>query len=117
MAKAGILLIALALVAGMANCIFVRYDLTTSSTEGGQVTTPGEATFTYGKGTVVNLMTEPEQGYRFVNWTGDVNTIANVNAAVTTITMNGYYLIYEMRNDRHTEGRAIQDPVAGLQAL
>jgi uncharacterized repeat protein (TIGR02543 family) len=92
-AKVGILLIALALIAGMASCIFVRYDLTASSTEGGQVTTPGEATFTYGKGMVVSLVAEPEQGYRFVGWTGDVNTIANVNAAVTTITMNGHYSI------------------------
>ena len=93
MAKVGILLFALALIAGMASCIFVRYDLTTSSTEGGQVTTPGEATFTYDKGTVVRLVAEPEQGYRFANWTGDVDTIANINAAATTITMNGRYVI------------------------
>jgi hypothetical protein len=92
-AKVGIFLVALALIAGTASCIFVRYDLTTSSTEGGQVTTPGEATFTYGKGTVVSLVAEPEQGYRFVNWTGDVDTVANVNAALTTITMNGHYSI------------------------
>jgi hypothetical protein len=92
-AKVSILLITVALAAGMVSCIFVRYDLTVSSTEGGQVTTPGEATFTYGKGTLISLVAEPEQGYRFVNWTGGVDTIANVNAAVTTITMNGHYSI------------------------
>ena len=36
---------------------------------------------------------EADEGYRFVNWTGDVGTIANVNAASTTITMNGDYSI------------------------
>jgi len=92
-AKVSILLITVALAAGMVSCIFVRYDLTVSSTEGGQVTAPGEATFTYGKGTVVDLLAEPEQGYRFDKWTGDVDAIHNVNAATTTITMNGHYSI------------------------
>jgi len=92
-ARVGIFLTIIALIAGVAGCIFVRYDLTTSSTEGGQVTTPGEATFTYGKGAVVDLVAEPEQGYQFVGWTGDVDTIANVNAAATTIKMNGDYSV------------------------
>jgi hypothetical protein len=80
-------------MAGMVGCIFVRYDLTTSSTEGGRVTTPGEATFTYGKGTAINLVAEPEDGYHFVNWTGDVDAIDDINAATTIITMNGDYSI------------------------
>jgi hypothetical protein len=42
---------------------------------------------------VVNLVASPATGYQFVNWTGNVGTIANVNAASTTITMNGNYLI------------------------
>jgi hypothetical protein len=92
-AKVGIFLIALALIAGIASCIFVRYDLTVSSTEGGQVTAPGEATFTYDKGAVVDLTAEPEQGYEFASWTGDVDTIANVNAAATTIRMDGDYSV------------------------
>jgi hypothetical protein len=73
---------------------FVRqYNLTTSSTAGGTVTTPGVGTFTYDAGTVVSLVATPDAGYRFVNWTGNVGTIANVNAATTTITMNGDYAI------------------------
>jgi hypothetical protein len=67
--------------------------LTVSSTAGGNVTTPGEGTFTYDEGTVVNLTATPASGYRFVNWTGDVVNIANVKAAKTTITMNDNYLI------------------------
>ena len=38
-------------------------------------------------------MATSNTGYRFVNWTGDVGTVANINAASTTITMNGNYNI------------------------
>jgi hypothetical protein len=69
------------------------YDLTVSSTAGGNVTTPGQGTFTYDAGTVVNLVATPDEGYRFVEWTGDVGTIADVYDATTTITMNGDYAI------------------------
>jgi len=69
------------------------YDLTTSSTAGGSVTTPGEETFTYDEGTVIDLVATPEAGYLFDEWTGDVDTIANVNAATTTIIMTGDYEI------------------------
>jgi uncharacterized repeat protein (TIGR02543 family) len=70
-----------------------QYSLTTSSTAGGSVTTPGESTFTHDAGTVVSLVATPATGYEFVGWTGDVGTIANVNAASTTITMSGSYSI------------------------
>ena len=69
-------------------------QLTISSSAGGSVTTPGEGIFTYGSGTVVNLVAIPDDyDYYFVNWTGNVGTIANANAASTTITMNGDYSI------------------------
>jgi len=71
----------------------VQYDLSINSTGGGSVTTPGEGTFNYTAGTVVDLEATPDAGYRFVEWTGDVGTIADVNAAATTITMNGDYSI------------------------
>jgi hypothetical protein len=67
--------------------------LTISSTTGGNVTRPGEGTFPYYPGRVVNLVTEPEAGYRFVKWTGDVDTIAHVRAAATIITMDNAYSI------------------------
>jgi len=89
--------VALALVAGMAGCGVgngvVKYDLAIASAAGGSVTTPGEGTFAYDKGTVVNLAAEADEGYKFVNWTGDVGTITDVNDATTTITMNGDYSI------------------------
>jgi len=41
----------------------------------------------------VNITATPDGGYNFVNWTGDVGTIDNVNAASTTITMSANYSI------------------------
>jgi len=96
------LLIALALIAGTAGCPAepapdpgppVRYELAIVSTEGGSVTTPGEGAFTHDDGTVVSLVAIPDSGYRFANWTGHVNTIADLNAASTTITMSDDYSI------------------------
>jgi fructose-specific component phosphotransferase system IIB-like protein len=69
------------------------YTLTISSTAGGSVTEPGEGTFVCNATSVVNLTAEAEEGYYFVDWTGDVDTIGNVNAAVTTITMEDDYSI------------------------
>ncbi|MDH4268982.1 MAG: hypothetical protein OEV52_01585, partial [Dehalococcoidia bacterium] len=69
------------------------YSITISSTEGGSVTTPGEGTFVYDEGDVVKLVATPDPGYGFVNWTGDVGTVANVNAASTSITVNGDYFL------------------------
>ena len=39
------------------------------------------------------MIARPENGYRFVGWTGDVDTIDNVNAAQTAIAMNDEYSI------------------------
>jgi len=69
------------------------YTLSINSTEGGSVTTPGEGTFNYTAGTVVALEATLDAGYKFVNWTGDVGTIADANAAVTNVTMSGNYSI------------------------
>ena len=89
-----VFLIAVALIAGMVDYGGREsYTLTIASTAGGSVTTPGEGTFTYVEGTVVDLTAEAEEGYEFVNWTGDVGTIAAVNNATTTITMNDNYSI------------------------
>jgi hypothetical protein len=98
-----------------------KYNLTISSTEGGSVTTPGQGTgsFTYDEAEVVNLVAEPNEGYRFDNWTGDVSTVANVNAASTTITVNGNYSItanfiaqYVLTIDS-TEGGSVTSPGEG----
>jgi hypothetical protein len=70
-----------------------RYALIIRSTEGGRVTKPGEGIYTYDARTLIKLEATPDAGYRFVEWTGNVDTVADVNAASTTITMNGHYAI------------------------
>jgi len=70
------------------------YTLTTiSTTAGGSIIIPGEGDFDYDGGTVVDLVAEVEPGYRFVNWTGDVDTIVDPDSASTTITMNDDYSV------------------------
>lgn len=64
------------------------YTLTIATTPGGSVTKPGQGTFVYQGGNVVDLIAQPDEGYEFVKWTGDVASIADVAAAQTTITMN-----------------------------
>jgi hypothetical protein len=90
----------------------VEYDLTISSTAGGEVTEPGEGTFSYGEGTPVGLVAAASEGYEFVNWTGDVGTVANANAAATTITMNDDYSI--AANFRQIGGDGISCGMATL---
>jgi len=124
-ARVSIFLIAVTLITGMVGCgqPIPSYNLTIASTAGGSVTTPGEGAFTYDEGTVVNLTAGAEEGYRFVNWTGDVGTIGNVNATATNITMSGSYNItanfaeiplvqYELSTNS-TEGGSITDPGEG----
>ena len=113
-------MITVALIAGMVGCGGVEYDLTIASTTGGSVTIPGEGTFTYHQGTDVDLVAEAEEGYQFVNWTGDVDDIADVEYATTTITMNDDYSItadftvkqYNL-NTRSTEGGIVTTPGDG----
>ena len=55
------------------------------------MTAPGEGTFTYPRGAVVQLVATPDEGYEFRAWTGDTGQIADRNSASTTITVNGDY--------------------------
>ena len=102
----------------------VQYDLTISSTAGGSVTTPGEGVFAYGEVSVVGLAAEAEEDYKFVQWTGDVSTVADVYAASTTITMSGDYSItanfeevssfqYDLTTF-NTEGGSVTEPGEGV---
>ena len=70
------------------------YTLTVQTTIGGTVMQPGIGTFTFPAGTEVTISAVPEPvGYKFGNWQGDTGTVASVNTASTTITMNGDYTI------------------------
>jgi nitrous oxidase accessory protein NosD/cell division septation protein DedD len=77
-----------------ANFAIYEYDLTVDSTTGGSVTAPGEGTYTYNCGDVVDITaTTASACYRFNGWTGDTGTIADTSSAFTTITMNASYSI------------------------
>lgn len=120
-------LISVALIAGMVGCppAPLQVNLIISGTAGGSVTTPGEGTFTYDEGTVVDLLAEAEDGYQFVNWTGDVGAIANVDAAATTISMSGDYSITASFELERTTGPFLDEvlvtrestPAAAIQQL
>lgn len=99
--KIGSLFLALMLVLGLGlmtalqarPVLAANYTLTVVSAAGGTVTSPGEGTFTYTAGAVVNLIATPSTGYSFVGWVGDVSTVADDSLSATTITMNGNYSI------------------------
>jgi len=101
----GIALVATALVIGMGGCRIApaRYVLMIIPTEDGEVSEPGEGNFFYYEGTVVNLVAEADEGCYFINWGGNITTIADTEAATTTVTMDGSYYIYAIF------GREIRD--------
>ncbi len=125
MARVSTFLIIVALVGGTIGCAplpLAQYDLTISSTEGGWVPTPGEGTFTYDEGRVVDLVATPDEGYHFVNWSGDVGTIADINDATTTIAMDSHYSITanfasDITIPLKNPGSFIQMTIGGIDSL
>jgi len=112
MARISIFLIVVALIAGMVGCAQpAQYRLIISSTEGGEITTPHEMTSTYEEGTIVPLVALPHSGYRFVEWTGDVDTIDDVNAASTSIIMDGDHSITANFEETPTITFAVAGPM------
>jgi CSLREA domain-containing protein len=69
------------------------YTLTYTAGANGSITTPATSPTTHSNGTSVPITAVPDTEYHFVNWTGDVDTVADVNAADITITMDGDYVI------------------------
>jgi prophage antirepressor-like protein len=76
-----------------ANFAIDTHTLTVAAGTGGTITAPPISPSTHNYGEVVTITALPTTGYHFVNWTGDVSTVANVNAASTNITMHGDYTI------------------------
>jgi uncharacterized protein (TIGR02145 family) len=42
------------------------------------------------EGAEITISAYPNEGYQFVNWTGDINLLNNPNSATATLTMPGY---------------------------
>jgi len=100
------------------------YSLTVASTDGGSVIVPGEGVFIREEGTILDLVAEPDEGYQFVKWTGDVSTIGDLYDASTDITMDSSYSItaeFEswepdpqvQLTTRSTEGGSVAEPGEG----
>ena len=73
-----------------------RYTLTTSSSSGGAVTTPGESSYAHTGGTSVPVVATPQSMYSFVSWTGTAVTagkVANAASASTIVTMDSDYTL------------------------
>jgi hypothetical protein len=69
-----------------------KYTLTLDvDPEGGGTTSPSVGDHTYDEGTVVTITATPRSGWEFDSWIGDVDTIDDVYAASTTITMDDNY--------------------------
>jgi hypothetical protein len=76
-----------------ANFAIDTHTLTVTAGMGGTITAPATSPSTYNYGMVVTITAVPNTGYHFVEWMGDVSTVANATAASTTIIMNGDYAI------------------------
>jgi lysophospholipase L1-like esterase len=108
---------------------FVKYfipkkTLTSSSTTGGSVTTPGEGAYQYYHGTEVNLVATADLYYHFVEWTGTAvaaGKLAEPNLPVTTVTMDANYTVVanfaidqRMLTCSSTVGGSVTSPGEGI---
>ncbi|MFP3880323.1 MAG: CFI-box-CTERM domain-containing protein, partial [Dehalococcoidia bacterium] len=82
-------------------------SLSISSTEGGSVTQPEEGISVHAANSTVDLVAQPNEGYYFARWTGNVSTVADVNSAETTIAMNASYSITATFETSHPEPVAL----------
>ena len=95
-------------------------DLTITSTPGGFVERPGEGTFQYYYGTVVDLNAVSDVGWHFVYWNGEISTIADAGAAATTILIDANYSIeanFEINQytiNASTDGNGTVEPAVAV---
>jgi len=86
-------------------------SLTISSTEGGQVSIPGEDVFNFTPGAIVNLEANAQDEYHFTHWSGsavDAEKITDPNSATTTVTMDAHYTLVAnfLRTKIYVDNRA-----------
>ena len=107
-----------------ANFHKVSYTLTTSSTNGGTVTVPGEGAFSYEAETLADVTAVPELHQHFVQWTGTAVTAGKVGSATspsTTVLMDADYTLQAVfAVDTHTldvsssQGGQVSQPGEGV---
>jgi Divergent InlB B-repeat domain/The GLUG motif len=88
MTRLSILLIAVALIAGMVGCGPTRYNLTMAvAPVGGGAATDLTNASPYAAGTEVSIEAAANSGYWFVSWTAPAGTFANADTPETTFIM------------------------------
>jgi hypothetical protein len=88
LARVSIFLITAALIAGMAGCDGVQYNLTMAVAPGGSGTATDLTNASpYAAGTEVSIKAVANSGYWFVSWTAPAGTFADASAGETTYTM------------------------------
>ncbi len=71
----------------------VTYTLTVDSSDGGEVTVPGEGDFDLAGTVELKAVASADECWQFKEWIGDTDTIANVYEAETTILMTDDFSI------------------------
>jgi hypothetical protein len=88
LARVSVFLITAVLIAGMAGCDGVQYNLTMAvAPVGSGMATDLTNASPYAAGTEVSINAVANSGYWFVNWTAPAGTFANANAPETTFIM------------------------------
>ncbi|MDY6834286.1 MAG: CARDB domain-containing protein [Chloroflexota bacterium] len=85
------------------------WTLSISSSDGGSVSEPGEGRFSGNDGIKVKIEATPDSHYEFTEWTGDVDTIEDKEAASTTITLDEDYSITANFALKNTKPKAEDD--------
>jgi formylglycine-generating enzyme required for sulfatase activity len=70
--------------------------LTAYTLGGGTVAAPGEGSFMYDHGVSIPIAASPQEGYRFVDWTGSAvrkGKVTNPKASATTVVMDADYTL------------------------
>ena len=83
--------------------------LSIDSSDGGSISKPGEGRFSGNDGITVKIEATPDSHYEFTEWTGDVDTIADKEAASTTITLDADYSISAKFDLKNTMPKAKDD--------
>ncbi len=99
----------------------INYELSIDSSEGGEVVAPGEGTHEYEEEKVVDLEAVADEGYEFIEWTGDIENIEDAESNETTIEMLDNYSITAVFEEDvveydltiNLEGKGSTDPSEG----
>ena len=71
----------------------MELTVVSSPAQGGTVTSdPASETGAYYPTANVPLTAEPQRGYKFVNWTGDVSQIEDPSQSTIVVPMHDYYV-------------------------